>query len=376
MTMGQIIKALRRERDMTQEELAQRLGVTYQAISKWENDAGMPDISQVVPLASVFNVSTDGLFGIAGTSPAEEAWKIILRADEAVKYGEPESYRQAYDILTEGLKKYPTNLALMHHAMRMGLALSMPENGYVCDTAQAKRIRSETICHASFIIANSKSISDVLNARQNLVFLYSANGEYDLATKEAQEFPVRADLTLYSNMAIVSEYMGNYERAATYLCSNLDYTLQALEDHTARLGNAYYNSGKYHDAIAVYESFFAILNVIFKDGCPPPYHDFDSGDLYLLLVRAHLALGHREDAMTALERDITYYLSLYAICPDDGLTHQQLTRAPLLQQSELPLTIDKQTIKQRLREKMSAEEIQPLRDEMRFSKLSAMIQAL
>ena len=52
-TMGQIIRRLRRDSGMTQDELAEILGVTFQAVSKWENDAGMPDISQIVPLAAV-----------------------------------------------------------------------------------------------------------------------------------------------------------------------------------------------------------------------------------------------------------------------------------------------------------------------------------
>ena len=62
-----------------------------------------------------------------------------------------------------------------------------------------------------------------------------------MATTEARNFPVRTDLTLYSTMAIVNEYMGNYERGATYLCSDIDYSLQAFEDHIARLGKAYYD---------------------------------------------------------------------------------------------------------------------------------------
>ena len=85
-TMGQIIRKLRKERNLTQEELAEQLGVTFQAVSKWENDTGMPDISQIVPLAYVFDVSTDILFGIQGTEGAEEARKIAENARAKITY--------------------------------------------------------------------------------------------------------------------------------------------------------------------------------------------------------------------------------------------------------------------------------------------------
>ena len=56
-TMGQIIKKLRKGRGFTQEELAERLGVTYQAISKWETAKGLPDITLIEPLAKALGVS-------------------------------------------------------------------------------------------------------------------------------------------------------------------------------------------------------------------------------------------------------------------------------------------------------------------------------
>ena len=70
-TMGQIIRRLRKERNLTQEELAEQLNVTFQAVSRWENGTGMPDISQIVPLSKVFGVSTDVLFGTVGVNDKE-----------------------------------------------------------------------------------------------------------------------------------------------------------------------------------------------------------------------------------------------------------------------------------------------------------------
>lgn len=63
MTMGQRIKTCRKEKNLTQGQLAELIGVSTQAVSKWETDTGMPDISQIVPLAKVLEVSTDKLLG-------------------------------------------------------------------------------------------------------------------------------------------------------------------------------------------------------------------------------------------------------------------------------------------------------------------------
>ena len=70
MSIGQTIKLYRKEKDLTQSELAELIGVSTQAISKWETGSGMPDISQIVPLARVLEITTDKLLG--HTDPAFE----------------------------------------------------------------------------------------------------------------------------------------------------------------------------------------------------------------------------------------------------------------------------------------------------------------
>ena len=61
MTLGEKILKLRKAQGWSQEELAGRIGVTRQALSRWESDAAMPDTVNVVQLADLFGVSTDYL---------------------------------------------------------------------------------------------------------------------------------------------------------------------------------------------------------------------------------------------------------------------------------------------------------------------------
>ncbi len=369
LSMGQIIKDLRKKNGFTQEELAERLGVTYQAVSKWENDTGMPDISQVVPLASIFGVSTDALFGIADTTENEEAWKIVRHANSIEKYGEIETYLNAYDVLLDGLKKYPNNLIIMINCMNLRASLSLPENGWIYAEERAKEIAAETIHQANFVIANSKNITDILSARQILVFLYCTQEKYDLASNEARSFPLRADLTLYSNMAIVNEYMANHKRTAAYLCSNIDYTLQAFENDIARLGKAYYNDGKYADAITVYETFFEVMSVIFNGEIPLSYHDFDSGDCYLLLAEAYLATGETSKAMDAVEKSVMYFIDLYNTYTGEKVLQRSHIKSPVVRETELITSLPKKIIKQKLINKLSRNGIQSLNKEARFLEL-------
>ena len=62
MNIGQKIKELRQENNLTQEELAEQLGVSPQAISRWENSATYPDITLLPIIANMFDVTIDYLF--------------------------------------------------------------------------------------------------------------------------------------------------------------------------------------------------------------------------------------------------------------------------------------------------------------------------
>lgn len=61
MNLGKTINELRKKNNMTQEELAAQLGVSPQAVSKWENDLSCPDISLLPDVAKIFHITVDEL---------------------------------------------------------------------------------------------------------------------------------------------------------------------------------------------------------------------------------------------------------------------------------------------------------------------------
>lgn len=63
-SFGDMVAALRKEKGMTQLELAEKMGVTDKAVSKWERDLSFPDVSSIPRLAELFDISVDQLMQV------------------------------------------------------------------------------------------------------------------------------------------------------------------------------------------------------------------------------------------------------------------------------------------------------------------------
>ena len=73
MTFGEKIQKLRKEAGLSQEELSYQLGVSRQAISKWERDNGYPETEKIVRMSKIFHVTLDYLLNEEGTQEPEAA---------------------------------------------------------------------------------------------------------------------------------------------------------------------------------------------------------------------------------------------------------------------------------------------------------------
>lgn len=112
MTFGQTIKALRKERNITQEKLAEYLNVSAQAISRWETDITMPEITLLAPIANIFNVTTDYLLGVDIYKRNENIKKVYRNASLKACENTNSRYKNAIAIIRDGLKLYPDSWLL------------------------------------------------------------------------------------------------------------------------------------------------------------------------------------------------------------------------------------------------------------------------
>ena len=113
MNIGNKIRELRKQRGITQEQLAESIGISFQAVSKWENNIALPDITLVPVLASYFGVSMDELFDF-NLKEFEHAVMIITEKAYQYRESNPAESRR---ILKDGLKKYPENDILLNNLL-------------------------------------------------------------------------------------------------------------------------------------------------------------------------------------------------------------------------------------------------------------------
>lgn len=109
MKIGEKIKALRKAKNISQESLAKVLGVTFQAVSKWETNTTAPDVSLIPSIASFFGVPIDELFDY-NVFENEQKVDSICREAAQHRFDYP---ARAEEILHEGLKQFPSDETIL-----------------------------------------------------------------------------------------------------------------------------------------------------------------------------------------------------------------------------------------------------------------------
>lgn len=81
MKIGDVIRSYRKNKNLTQEEMARRLGVTAPAVNKWENNVSLPDITLLAPIARLLETTPDTLLSFREELSQEEINAVVQEAD-------------------------------------------------------------------------------------------------------------------------------------------------------------------------------------------------------------------------------------------------------------------------------------------------------
>ena len=86
MMLGKVIRKYRKERNFTQEEMAERLGVTASAVNKWEREVTCPDIALLAPIARLLEISTDTLLSYRENLTPKEIKELMEKTQKIAPY--------------------------------------------------------------------------------------------------------------------------------------------------------------------------------------------------------------------------------------------------------------------------------------------------
>ena len=261
MSIGTTIKKLRRDRNITQEQLAEMLGVSTNAVSQWECDKTAPDISHLPILANIFEVSADVLLEI----DIAKSKKQTEIKEFTVKYAELHSQGKTAERLKLSRamqKKYPNDETVRYHLMRV------LQNGYIDESFDEIVMLGEHLLE-------STNMEYKMGTIRGLCFTYLHKGDRSKALQYADMMPPAEDLYLHVlEGGELVEHCQNYfwkvcDRMYLYMkylidCKDSGYTHE--EKHT--IWNSLYNMfhmiftdkdfGFYNDRLARISFFMAL----------------------------------------------------------------------------------------------------------------------
>ncbi len=186
LNIGENIKNLRRERNLTQEEFANTLGVTYQSVSRWENGVCYPDTELLPDIAEFFGITVDKLLGADTAAEQKEVDEYLERFQRALNKG---LVYDCIDIAREGVAAYPNNYRLLNKLMD-ALFISGDSDGNIPEWEEnQKKNDAEITALGERIIKHCTSQEIRLEATARLAFNHCLMGRKEIGRKIYETLP-------------------------------------------------------------------------------------------------------------------------------------------------------------------------------------------
>ena len=341
MSIGQNIKKYRKEKSYTQRELADLIGVSVQAISKWETDTGAPDISQVVPLASALDISTDALFDYEHHTMPKDFEELRKDYHRQEVFRDQRDSAKNYKMLNAYFSAHPQNSEAASLCLKC--LVDMIVAGKVQDRGKSELI-AECEKYATCIFKYETDIDTVFMNHFVLARGYAALGENEKAKEMLGKIPVTFGDRLYweaeiaqankeyddamlkcrSSFALKARYISRCIRMAgeihqardseNGLAQRIEY-----EEYMLRLLNAFLSGGDYLPCRQTFQKYVLLCGMVKKH---TKLNRFD-----LALEKAEMLFAGRVEFLNFLNNQEGKYSLLFE--NNDSVEYQMHTKYQL-----------------------------------------------
>lgn len=284
MSIGTTIKKLRRERNITQEELADMVGVTACAVSQWECDRTAPDISQIPVLAMYFGVSADVLLEIDITN-SKRAREVSAFDEQCTILFKQGKHKERLELCLDMQRKYPNDETVLFHLMR---ALKT----------------ADEIKHYGEIVKIGESLLSSRDAEKRhiaircLCFAHEANGNHAEALRYAAMIPANEDL--FVHILKDNELLKHCQKYFANLCTQMFSYINSMVYFSAN----YYSA---EERYAISKKIYDIFHIIYENSDFGGLEEDRLGRLCFRMAQDSAICGERERALTELEEMMTHF---------------------------------------------------------------------
>ncbi len=230
LQISENIKRMRKSRSMTQEQLAEALGVTVGAVHKWENSLSTPEIRMLVEIADFFDTSVDVLLGYklreGGMDAAIECIRALRRERNL-----PESAREA----EKALQKYPNRFEVLYHSAQTYFLMSQ-------DAASAKRCIELLERAIALFDHNPYENVTLYELQQSIATCHIGLKQYDRAIELFKTLNANGSQNAMIGL-ILAQFCRKPEEALFYLSEGLDTAITAIFRIVNGYANAYVQLG-------------------------------------------------------------------------------------------------------------------------------------
>ena len=224
LAIGEKIRKLRRDKNLTQEEVASHLGISFQSVSKWERGDGYPDITLLPALANYFGVTTDELLGMNEISMQNLYEEVNRKWQENRSAG---LHAENVALMKEALRTFPNDALLLVQLsaslermdgteeereahLQESVAVQEQILRYGADSEVRGAVMSN-ICHSYWklgdrekAIEQAKKLPNLYKARENALVYFLEGDERAEVSRSALE-PIKWAIRLHLSVLAEAE---------------------------------------------------------------------------------------------------------------------------------------------------------------------------